>query len=101
MITGSVRFISSLMLVASLSACVFYPVSSGEQDYYLRCDMGTKRLSLDIADLSFNCDDDETFKDLRDCLVVGGIVSSASAIVSGSIVIAGNVIHWMEYKAVC
>lgn len=34
-------------------------------------------------------------------LVVAGVVSAASAVVTGSVVVAGNVAHWLEKQGQC
>jgi hypothetical protein len=40
-------------------------------------------------------------KELVSCLMMGGFIGSTSAIISGSIVLIGNTIHWLEYQTTC
>jgi hypothetical protein len=65
--------------------------------------MSTKKLSLKkIGNSDFCLKGTNLNEDgLVACLVIGGFVGSTSAIVSGSIVLIGNTIHWMEYQATC
>jgi hypothetical protein len=35
------------------------------------------------------------------CLAVLAVISAGSALVSGSIVLTGNTLHWLEYQGTC
>jgi hypothetical protein len=65
--------------------------------------MATKKLTLkaDVNQKYSVCDGGDKKDELLICLVASGVVASASLIVSGSIVLIGNTIHWLEYKASC
>ncbi|MEY8263015.1 MAG: hypothetical protein RPR98_02320, partial [Bermanella sp.] len=97
----SMKLILILLSMTFVSSCAFVPSSSGKQGLYNECDMSTKKLSLKkIGDSDF-CFKGAKLNELVGCLVVGGFVGSTSAVVSGSIVLIGNTIHWMEYQATC
>jgi hypothetical protein len=93
----------TLLLFFCLTSCVFLPETSENQQYYNECEMATKKLTLkaDVSKKYSMCGG----KDLKDepliCLLASGVVASASIVVSGSIVLIGNTIHWLEYKASC
>ncbi len=95
------KLILILLLLACVCSCAYVPSSSGKQDLYNECDMTTKKLSIEkIGDADF-CFKDAKLNELIGCLVVGGFVASTSAVVSGSIVLIGNTIHWVEYQTTC
>ena len=87
-----------------LQSCVFFPRTTSENKTL--CHLQPRQMELDVTDISgdfglhhhnMHCDDD--------CLAVtlGGIVvvSAGSAIVSGSIVVVGNTLHWLEEQGRC
>lgn len=39
--------------------------------------------------------------DCAGVLLVGGVVSAASAVISGSIVLVGNTVYWLEKRGRC
>jgi len=54
-------------------------------------------MSLKILDenpLMRGCHDDE-------CLAAALVISAGSVLVSGTIVLAGNTVHWLEYQGTC
>lgn len=60
--------------------------------------MVTRKMTLESKSLgAFDCSD--TTPEL--CLVVLIGVPAASLVVSGSVVLAGNTLHWMEYHGRC
>lgn len=87
-----------------LSACVFYPEIKQEQPNQ-KCTLFTPKWQLSnqqIQDFQV-CDarymDDEEF---ATCLVALGVVLPVtSAIVSGSFVLFGNTLNWLEYQGKC
>jgi hypothetical protein len=97
------KLILILLSMVCASSCAFFPSSSGKQDYSNECDMNTKKLHLEkIGDSDFCLKGDRlNEKELISCLMIGGFIGSTSAIVSGSIVLIGNTIHWLEYQATC
>ncbi len=97
----TMKLILILLSLASVCSCAYVPSSSGKQNHYNECDMVTKKLSLEKIGSSDFCFKGAKLNEFIGCLVVGGFVGSTSAIVSGSIVIVGNTIHWMEYQTTC
>lgn len=83
-----------------LTSCAFTPTASEHQPYYVDCGLLTKKLTLKSTELNSvdNCNDDDKF---GQCLVKMGLIVPVSYIVSGSIVLVGNTIHWSEYKLSC
>jgi hypothetical protein len=97
-----ITFIISILFFC-VTSCVFLPESAQEQNYYNQCEMATKKLTLkaDISKKYSMCGGKELKGEPLICLVASGVVGSVSLVVSGSIVIIGNSIHWLEYKTSC
>jgi hypothetical protein len=89
----------SAMCTFYLSSCAFIPVIADKQPYYQQCDMITKKLTLVATEVGTleSCENG----DLQECIIGSGILASASYIVSGSLVLMGNTLHWSEYKLSC
>ena len=86
-----------VLCVAGLAGCVFYPerVAYYDED----CGVRSHRLRLEaevIGNLN-DCDGEKA----QACLVVIAGIASVSAVVSGSIVIVGNTIYWLERQGAC
>lgn len=83
---------------ALLQGCVYLPHTATVYDE--KCNVHYREMSLQpyqVAQFAGSCNH-------RDCayLLVGlGAVSAASAIVSGSIVVAGNLVYWFEKQGQC
>jgi len=93
----------ALFLPLFVSSCVFLPTTAEKQKYYNKCKMATKKLTLEPhvnSDYSL-CHGKDVKKDPLFCLLLSGVVTSASIVVSGSIVLIGNTIHWLEYQSGC
>lgn len=87
-----------------LSACVYVPVVDENEGASSSCKTYTKSMSLETVELQGNiaaggCSNN------RDCAVeaLAGVVvvTAGSAIISGTIVITGNTLHWLEYQGTC
>ena len=65
--------------------------------------MATKKLTLEpkISKKYSLCRGKEFRDDPLVCMMLNGVIASATIIVSGSIVVIGNTIHWLEYKSGC
>ncbi|MFL0810968.1 MAG: hypothetical protein K6L76_11185 [Agarilytica sp.] len=83
--------------ILNLNACVFYPRTY--TTYNEKCDEIVKKMELEAKDMLYlsNCTGDECIDDL----VILGFASAVTAVVSGTIVISGNIIYWMEEQAQC
>ncbi|WP_339671888.1 hypothetical protein [Dasania marina] len=91
------------LLLALLSGCIFSPKTASQQPYSEQCNMQTRRLSLSTNNISgsYVCHG-STGDDAKACLAAFGIVVPAgSFIISGSIVVANNSLHWLEYHGTC
>jgi len=82
-----------------LNACVtIAPVEKVDNDN-LRCQLSTKKLSLKAIShrVGFSCGGSE-------CLValgVSALYTASTAVISGSIVLIGNTVHWLEKQGSC
>ena len=94
------RLVIYLFTITLMSSCAFVPEVSNTQKHYAECPMLTKKLTLNITKAEGEiCDDDD---DLEACLLfIGVVLPVGSLIVSGSLVLAGNTLHWLEYEASC
>ena len=88
------------MLLAALaippSGCVVLPRSAvNDTD----CPVYTRKLELEVKDISGGnvCGQGNA----RDCLIIVGGLAAASAAVSGSIVLIGNTLYWLETREKC
>lgn len=88
---------ASLVLVLIGSGCVVVPRT--DTSYDPDCQVVTHRMVLDTVQVGRinNC----SYK--QDCVaIVAGLgVTAASAIVSGSIALVGNVVYWTEQQVGC
>lgn len=88
-----------LALCLSITSCAFIPTIDKDQSYASRCDMITKKMTLTTVVLdNANCSGQNQEACLV-ALVVG--VPAVSLVVSGSVVVVGNTIHWVEYQGTC
>jgi hypothetical protein len=86
-----------MLVAALLAACVYVPRTT--EVYDEDCRIQAKQMTLDVQQVGIflHCHG-------RACsamLVTLGAVTVASAIVSGSIVVAGNVVYWFEKRGRC
>jgi hypothetical protein len=88
------------VLVAVLaSGCVFYPKTV---EYYdAACEIRARQMVLKSEAMERPCDWTRSQDDARACFAMHLGYSVASAIVSGSIVVAGNTIYWLEKHGKC
>lgn len=91
-------FLRWMVLVSCLfvlQSCAFTPKKVVDRSQ--SCKLSTPKLTLEAnkMDIPNKCVD-------RLCLVTLGVVVPASSFVlSGSIVVAGNVVRWVEYQGSC
>jgi hypothetical protein len=85
------------LLASQLTGCVFAPrtVSVYDPD----CRITSRQMILQAAEMPImgRCRGEEC----AGLLVVVGAVSAATAVVSGSIVVVGNVVYWFEKQNNC
>jgi hypothetical protein len=104
-------------IVLALPACVYVPVSNNDAESST-CKTYTHSMSLDVIgpashgnslDLPKYSGPSVSPSDCRnsDCaaayvaLAVAATVAAGSAIISGSIVVSDNTVHWLEYQGRC
>lgn len=91
------RRAAPLLLGLACSACIVLPRTA--QVYDPACRSYVKQMILETTELGH----------LGGCVNEGcavmlasmGIVSAASAVVSGSVAVVGNIVYWMERKGQC
>lgn len=96
--------ILTLIISITLSGCIFTPVANQHQPYSNNCDLKTQKLTISEAKQQHivNCKIMSNENDLLGCILLEGILLPATSfIVSGSIVLINNSIHWIEYKGKC
>ena len=82
-----------LILTFNLAACLFVPETTANKND--DCQLVTKKWSLEFkkADISSRVE--------GEILVAIGAVAVGSLVVSGSVVVVGNTIHWLEQQGFC
>ncbi len=87
-------------LALALSACVFVPRVNGRDAAEENCKTLTQSMSLDSVEVhgDIGCHGGGNCEAAAAAAIV---VTAGSAIISGSIVLTGNTIHWLEYQGTC
>ena len=85
------------VLLVTLQACVFVPRTTEVYDF--DCRVSSRQMDLQAVEIGGfgRCQS-------RECaviLVAVGATAAASAVVSGSIVVVGNVVYWLEKQGRC
>jgi hypothetical protein len=84
---------------ALTSGCVIVPVTI--EGYDPDCRIATRHMELKAVQLiAFDQCHGGQGCDASALVIVGG-VAAATAVVSGSIVVVGNVVYWAEHRASC
>ncbi len=90
--TRLLKTCAALALAASLAACIAVPVVDQAEP---ACQTYTRSMSLKTVGMNnVNCRDEA-------CLAGVLAISAGSVLISGSIVLTGNTIHWLEYQGTC
>lgn len=89
------------LIALTLAACIVVPRT--EVIYDPQCQVQFKKMRLDVLEgvgggVGLNC---HTSADCLTWLALVGGVSAASVVVSGSIVIVGNTVYWLEKQGRC
>jgi len=81
----------------ALGACVYVPRTT--EVYDAQCQIQARYMTLDLRQVGgfVGCSN----QGCAALLVTLGAVTVASAVVSGSIVVAGNVVYWFERQGRC
>ena len=83
-----------LLAALLLQGCVYVPHTTSSYDE--QCKIQTKRMTLRPEQLGTvgSCAG-------SDCVVALAALGAASAVISGSIVVVGNVVYWLEKQGKC
>ena len=86
-----------VIVFAVLGGCVYLPNTT--TIYNQKCQTYQRRMTLEVQQVGtlMGCQGDAC----AGALIAFGAVSAATAIVSGSIVIIGNVVYWLEEQGQC
>lgn len=97
MTNGALRRVAGLVFAALLSSCVVVPQT--REVYDPECRTLTRQMTLETAVVGgFQACAGEGCTAL---LVAAGAVTAASAVVSGSIALVGNIVYWFERQGRC
>jgi hypothetical protein len=92
-----------LAIISVLSACIYVPVVDEHEAASASCKTYTKSMTLEAIQLQGNIV--QPACGTGDCAAAALAsviaVTAGSAIISGSIVLTGNTIHWLEYQGTC
>ena len=101
-------------LALSLSACIYVPVVDESKASATDCETVTKHMSMQNLfeteardtpgrsnDIPINIGGGCNSECAAAILAAVVAVSAGSAIISGSIVLTGNTVHWLEYQGTC
>lgn len=91
------RLLSTLLLATLLQACVVVPRTTTVYDEQCRIHM--RQMVLDVEQVGFfgGCVNQGCVA----LLVGAGVVTAATAVISGSIAVAGNIVYWFERQGQC
>ena len=94
----------SVLAGALCAGCVIVPVQVDGFDY--DCKMVTHHVELQAIQLRaiYGCEANRSVSNIQVCevAVIGALgLAAASAVVSGSIMVVGNVAFWVERQATC
>src|SRR5487761_2743365 len=105
---------SIAFLAASLSACIYVPVVDENKESAATCETVTKHMSMQNLfereahdtqgrsnDIPINIGGGCNSECAAAILTAVVVVSAGSAIISDSIVLTGNPVHWLEYQGTC
>ena len=91
------RTVCLLLMLTSLAGCVYLPKTT--EVFSPQCGMALKHIALTSEQVNtFVVCDHEACVAL---LVLAGVVTVASAVVSGSIVVIGKAVYWLENQINC
>ena len=93
------KIIAIIAIAFLLSSCAVVPKLAQDTDDS-RCDLLTRKMELDMVGGNANCSSNDARGTLV-CLGIAGVVVATTAIISGSIVLAGNTVHWLEKQGQC
>lgn len=90
------KIFSMLIILIFLTSCTYLPKVVHDPDN-ARCNLATSKRTIELDSAPGNIN----VNDCPECLVAIGLYSSATAIISGSIALIGNTVHWLEKQIKC
>ncbi|CAB1370426.1 conserved protein of unknown function [Denitratisoma oestradiolicum] len=86
-----------LMGAALLTGCIYLPQTTTRYDP--ECGVQQRHMTLEVTQVGLfgRCVNDGCVE----LLVLAGVVSATTAVVSGSVVVVGNGVYWLEEKGRC
>ena len=97
------RCITTTLLSAALCSCVVVPKQVGSYD--TKCKVATKKIELTMEQIDsfhgLSCSNHDCNIDLVGEIMSSALLTTASAIVSGSIALTGNTLYWLEKQGDC
>jgi len=97
---GAYFFVSAWVL--TLSACAFVPEKIADDAAQDTCRISTPEWKLTFGEIRDVTVCQSSGRDAAYCLLtIGLVIPAGSLVVSGSIVIVGNTLHWLEYQGKC
>lgn len=90
-------------LIIMLTGCAFYPKVADSQAYAQQCQMLTRQLELDSQQLNISnsCSGLGGEAGMLCLATLGVVIPAGTILVSGSITLVGNTLHWLEYQGRC
>ncbi len=88
---------ASVISAVFISGCIYLPQTS--TTYNAECAIDERHMTLEgrqVAEIA-GCSNEGCAA----LLAAVGVVSAATAVVSGSVVVAGNAVYWLEKKGQC
>lgn len=97
MTPGTLRTLTAALgLGIALSGCMVYPKEISRYD--AECKITTHKYVFDVVAIE---DPGCVTNDPRACLAIIAAVGPVSAVISGSIVVVGNTLYWLEEEGAC
>jgi|WetSurMetagenome_2_1015567.scaffolds.fasta_scaffold76654_4 hypothetical protein len=86
-----------MLILVVMGGCVYLPKTTTVYDD--KCQTMKRQMSLEVHQLGViaGCSNESCVA----ALVVFGAVSAATAVVSGSVMVVGNVVYWLEKQGHC
>ena len=92
------KLLISALISLCITSCAYQPSIASKQPYCER-KIFTNKLTLKVTQMEDMkvCEN----SDFGECIVALGLIAPLSFVVSGSIVLIGNSLHWSEYALRC
>ncbi len=92
------KVLMAVLLISLVSGCAFYPKAQ-QTEADSECGLYFKKLTVDVTSSRIECQGGGNAAGT--CIILAGVVAGGTAVVSGSIVLVGNTLHWLEKQGKC